>query len=1078
MFKRFLCTAVAAVAVVFTVRAEYAWHYDSTKNRIWTEDSDTGETNWVFSVALSGSTVVNLSTCISGEGDLDFSTIEIPGRTLTSSGGNALSNNAGLTGFLNTGPMTSVSVKNNPNLKQLILPNVTSVGNYTLQANATLTNVTFSAELKAIGGDILKSCPLLESILPERMPKLESIGSLISTTPTALNLRLDAPELTTMGKLGAITVSKFVAPKMQTLDANAFTSVKFAEGAGDLSFPELETLAGNTVFKWSGLTSLYAPKLANISSQSFYECSSLTNLTFSDALKTVVASSVYNCPKLARFSPLLPANMTAVTDFFSNKENLLGGPLVWDQNSTTVIAASFMAYSPLTNFVFISDVTSVGAKAFAMIGPRAEIHFYGPTVPTLGNGAFYRTNAEANNDRPTIHIHNSSSAAGWMALAAPNADKLETYKEKPDCPADVVGLIALPNASGATPIYAYLVNDAAVAGTGYLSISGTPLDFDAVNPAYGVHADIPIGDKFTCTAPSVCLAPDMRGGLAGYVVSNVLATGETTFRDEGQGNSYAYEQLENSAQLTWIWTNVQYRVAAAGEGGGLVDVAEQWVDYLGTATITAVPVAGKVFRRWTGDVSEKDAYGQTLMLTVDAPKAVTAVFTDPVDYAWSYDAAKGMLNYGGVDGLDVKWSFTVTEKSGDLTLGSYVSGFGDLDFSSFDVDGKTLVASGGNALTSCPGLTGYLNTGTMTSVTVKNNPYLRQLILPNVTSVATYSLQANAMMTNVTFSSDLEAIGGDVFKGCQNLESILPERLPKLKSIGSLISSTPTALTLRLDVPELTVMGQLGAVSVAKFQAPKLKTLNSKAFQSVKFAASCSDLSLPELAGMADSYAFRYSTLTSLSAPMLTNVTSMAFDCCDSLTNLVFSDKLKRISSNAFGNCPKLETFSPLLPAGLDFLGATPFGSGNSADRLTGSLVWDNPEIHVVPAYLMQKSPLSSVVFRSDVTAVMTNAFAALAPSSRIEFHGPTVPDLVRTPFDHDGEADDTRVRIYVFNKAALEGWREKVAPYDALYRSDYRRKKADWPGRQTLGILELSSGHYAWVVDGGLGPGFSVLVK
>ena len=108
----------------------------------------------------------------------------------------------------------------------------------------------------------------------------------------------------------------------------------------------------------------------------------------------------------------------------------------------------------------------------------------------------------------------------------------------------------------------------------------------------------------------------------------------------------------------------------------------------------------------------------------------------------------------------------------------------------------------------------------------------------------------------------------------------------------------------------------------------------------------------------------------------------------------------------------------------------------------------------------------------------MTNAFAALAPSARVEFHGPTVPDLVRTPFDHDGEADNTRVRIYVCNREALDGWRVQVAPNDALYRADFKRKKPDWPGRQTLGILELSDGRYAWVVDGTPGPGFSIQVR
>ena len=83
-------------------------------------------------------------------------------------------------------------------------------------------------------------------------------------------------------------------------------------------------------------------------------------------------------------------------------------------------------------------------------------------------------------------------------------------------------------------------------------------------------------------------------------------------------------------------------------------------------------------------------------------------------------------------------------------------------------------------------------------------------------------------------------------------------------------------------------------------------------------------------------------------------------------------------------------------------------------------------------------------------------------------------------------EKQNDRIRIYVRNRAALDGWKALVAPNAELYESDYKKVKPDWPGRHTLGILKLEGAigsgtpeptTYAWVVDG-VDRGFSGLVK
>ena len=329
-------------------------------------------------------------------------------------------------------------------------------------------------------------------------------------------------------------------------------------------------------------------------------------------------------------------------------------------------------------------------------------------------------------------------------------------------------------------------------------------------------------------------------------------------------------------------------------------------------------------------------------------------------------------------------------------------------------------------------------------------------------------------------------VGGGICGGCNKLQSITPRYLPKLRSIGSFFDKgSPSSLTYCFELPVLEKSGYYagsnsGSPTFACFKAPVLKSISGGAFSRAKFDSGAGDLVFPELEDIGGQ-AFQYSKLTSIRAPALTNLNTSAFSSCSALTNAVFSDAFKIIAASAFDSCGALSRIEPLLPSGMTQIASGAFGGGgNTAAKLAGTFVWDNPDIPEVPAKLMAKSPLSSVVFRSDVTAVRTNAFISLAPYAVVEFHGATVPELDTLPFWRNGETANDRIRIRVCNSAAVEGWKALVAENDALYKSTFRRKKPDYPGAGTLGILTLQNGKttsYAWVTSD-YPSGFSVLVR
>ena len=154
-----------------------------------------------------------------------------------------------------------------------------------------------------------------------------------------------------------------------------------------------------------------------------------------------------------------------------------------------------------------------------------------------------------------------------------------------------------------------------------LSVSGEPEAFGTPSPAYGLVSTTS-GDAFTCSAPEVVEAGDIRWRRAGwryYECGELVNAGKTA-------STNLTVRPRIYAELVWLWTP-EYRVTATAGTGGSVSPGELWIPSGETATFTATAADGSSFYRWTNDVpSTVTASSATISFPVTGPAHLFASF--------------------------------------------------------------------------------------------------------------------------------------------------------------------------------------------------------------------------------------------------------------------------------------------------------------------------------------------------------------------------------------------------------------------------------------------------------------------
>lgn len=185
-----------------------------------------------------------------------------------------------------------------------------------------------------------------------------------------------------------------------------------------------------------------------------------------------------------------------------------------------------------------------------------------------------------------------------------------------------------------------------------------------------------------------------------------------------------------------------------------------------------------------------------------------------------------------------------------------------------------------------------------------NLSYIKEVYLPNATSIGEYALFQCSALQNVELSLDIQSIGEHAFEKCFSLQSIaLPEGITRIEN-GTFSECVSLA---DVDVAsDLTYVGESAFASceqlVSIYLGNLLEEISSFAFSNCKALTSVVVPSTVTRIG--DSAFFNCASLSQLELHEgLSEICADAFAECSSLKSLTIPSSVSNVSVGAFANC-------------------------------------------------------------------------------------------------------------------------------------------------------------------------------
>lgn len=158
-----------------------------------------------------------------------------------------------------------------------------------------------------------------------------------------------------------------------------------------------------------------------------------------------------------------------------------------------------------------------------------------------------------------------------------------------------------------------------------LSVLGLPQEDVSLLVASGYGSPTPaVGTTSNAWGTVVtCSVANVTSGTTQYECTGWTGTGSVPA--SGSSNSVVVT-LEEDSSITWNWrTNYWLEVSVSGSGS--VNHSSGWYAKDEVLELEQFPTPGWLFMGWSGDASGTNQ----VILSVDAPKAVTAIFSDDAD---------------------------------------------------------------------------------------------------------------------------------------------------------------------------------------------------------------------------------------------------------------------------------------------------------------------------------------------------------------------------------------------------------------------------------------------------------------
>ena len=173
-----------------------------------------------------------------------------------------------------------------------------------------------------------------------------------------------------------------------------------------------------------------------------------------------------------------------------------------------------------------------------------------------------------------------------------------------------------------------------------LTVTGSPVNWGDVVPAYGITNGLSEGATVACSAVGAETETTKTIPI-GYGLYSIASDGTETLIGESSATSFTYTHGADAGHLVWHWAQSNMVSVASGANGSVSEGG--WVGYGDDFTVTATPGAGYKFLRWTGDTDGIDVLSAAVVLqSVTAPVSLAAEFVkDSADVTVQYVSPTG-----------------------------------------------------------------------------------------------------------------------------------------------------------------------------------------------------------------------------------------------------------------------------------------------------------------------------------------------------------------------------------------------------------------------------------------------------
>ena len=326
-----------------------------------------------------------------------LTSVNIP-SSVTSIGGYAFDKCSGLTNVtISSNVILSKDYTADSNIKHIfgsqvkeyiIGDGVTSIGENAFYGCSELTSVTIPSSVTTIGKYAFANCTgLTKVIVPDIAAWCGIYFSNSFANPLHYAKHIYSDENTEIIDLTipeSVTSICFAA----FWNCSSLKSVTFPSG--------LQSIKKCAFNSCTGLTSITIPEgVTSIGEYTFYNCSGLTSVTVPSSVTSISESAFEGCSNITD----LKLNCETIEDWFADIKTSLK-TLTIGEGTTTISDSAFEGFSVLTTVSLGSNVSNIGANAFAHLSKLEDVYCYAIRYPRVDASTFQGSYVEY----VTLHV--------------------------------------------------------------------------------------------------------------------------------------------------------------------------------------------------------------------------------------------------------------------------------------------------------------------------------------------------------------------------------------------------------------------------------------------------------------------------------------------------------------------------------------------------------------------------------------------------------------------------------------------------------------------------------------------------